>query len=154
MQYNTIVRGFLALIVVAVVMTTCKAISAECDHKLIQALIQVESAGNDRAIGDRHLKDKAYGPLQIRKPCLEDVNRRHKTKYRPEDMLGNRSLSVWVCQKYIEMYATKQRLGRNPTLEDMARIWNGGPSGWRKESTQTYWSKVRKALQQGQLASK
>ncbi len=114
--------------------------------RLIAALIQVESNGKDHAIGDRHLSEKAYGPLQIRKPCLDDVNQSTGTKYRPQDMLGNRSLSIDVCNKYLDRYATAKRLGREPTYEDMARIWNGGPTGYKRDSTLKYWSKVQKYL--------
>ncbi len=138
------------MIVVIASMTGCgSAHSAEkppTKSRLIQGLIQVESHGNDHALGDRHMKDKAYGPLQIRKPCVDDVNRRFGTKIRPEDLLGNRSLSVWVCQKYLQMYATRDRLGREPRDEDRARIWNGGPEGWRSKATAAYWSKVQTML--------
>ncbi len=93
------------------------------------SLIMKESSGDNNAIGDKKLADHAYGCLQVRKPCLIDVNKRFGTRYQPQDMLGNRSLSVWVCQKYLEMYATRTVLGREPTDEDRARIWNGGPLG-------------------------
>lgn len=137
-----------ALYIAMTVMIACcaQASSAPDRERLIKALIEVESRGNDHAVGDRHMSDKAYGPLQIRKPCVDDVNRRFKTKIRPEECLGNRSLSVFVCQKYLELYATRKQLGREPTLEDMARIWNGGPSGHKKESTKVYWARVKKAL--------
>ena len=36
--------------------------------------------------------------------------------------------------------------GRPPTNEVYARLWNGGPTGWRKESTADYWDRVREAL--------
>lgn len=123
--------------------------------RLIAALIEVESNGNDHAIGDKHMKEMAYGCLQIRKPCVDDVNQRLGTSYRAQDMLGNRSLSVQVCRTYLERYAARKALGREPTLEDLARVWNGGPGGWRKQSTLGYWSKVQKVLErQNQLARK
>jgi hypothetical protein len=118
---------------------------------LIAAIIHVESGGNDMAIGDRGKHEMAYGALQIRKPCVDDVNRRFGTKYQAKDMLGNRALSVWVCQKYIETYAAPKWLGREPTLEDKARIWNGGPSGWKKASTNGYWAKVQKAMTRNEM---
>lgn len=37
-------------------------------------------------------------------------------------------------------------LVRPPTVEVYARIWNGGPEGWRKSSTLAYWRRVRNAL--------
>lgn len=134
------------LVAITMFTTVAYAKEAALPDRLTQALIQVESRGNDHAVGDKHLADKAYGVLQIRKPCLDDVNSRYGTKHSPQDMLGNRSLSVWVCQKYLEMYATPKRLGRVPTDEDKARIWNGGPGGWRKTSTTQYWTKVQKEL--------
>jgi len=126
---------------------TPRAFSEVSYDRLVAALIVVESHGNDRAIGDRHMTKKAYGPLQIRQPCVDDVNRRFGTKIQAHELLGNRSLSKWVCVKYLEMYATPKRLGREPTMEDMARIWNGGPVGWKRQSTTSYWSKVKKNLQ-------
>ncbi len=114
--------------------------------RLIPALIQVESNGNDKAIGDRQKKFKAYGPLQIRQPCVDDVNRRYGTQIKAEELLGNRKLSMWVCAKYLEMYGTPQTFKREPRLEDLARIWNGGPSGWKSNATLGYWSKVKKNL--------
>lgn len=120
--------------------------------ELVEALIQVESTGNDRAFGDRHMQEKAYGPLQVRQPCVDDVNRRYGTRIKAKDLLGDRAKSVWVCQKYLEMYATQKRLGKEPTLEDMARIWNGGPNGWKSSATKKYWSKVNSQIQKIQIA--
>ncbi|OHA26124.1 MAG: hypothetical protein A3C06_03855 [Candidatus Taylorbacteria bacterium RIFCSPHIGHO2_02_FULL_46_13] len=125
-----------------------RAVAPSPKSRLIAALIEVESRGNDYAIGDRHMTDRAYGPLQIRKPCVDNVNRRFGTRVRVEDLIGNRSQSVWICQKYLEMYATRSRLGREPSEEDLARVWNGGPQGYKKLSTLPYWSKVKKALAQ------
>ncbi len=144
------------LVVILLVATQCALASkAPSVDRLIAALIEVESNGNDHAIGDKHMKDRAFGCLQLRKPCVDDVNQRLGTKYRPEDMLGNRSLSVQVCRTYLERYATQKALGREPSLEDMARIWNGGPGGCRKQSTLGYWSKVQKVLEKkNQLARK
>ena len=120
--------------------------SAEPSDTLIQALIKVESKCNDGALGDIHLKQKAHGCLQIRQPVCDDVNRRFGTACRAEDCLGNRELSIWLCKKYTSMYATAERIGRVPTDEDVARIWNGGPNGYRRKSTEAYWAKVKKSL--------
>lgn len=141
-RYLFIISGFLAL---------CYSVEAKESYtmeELIQAIIIVESGGDDYVIGDRHLQNKAYGSLQIRQPCVDDVNERAGTDYRAEDMLGNRRLSVWCFLWYISRYATEERLGRTPTAEDIARIWNGGPNGYKKKSTHRYWSKVRKELEE------
>jgi hypothetical protein len=113
---------------------------------LVEALIQVESNGNDNAIGDKDLIDKAYGCLQIRKPVCTDVNKAFGTSYKAQDMLGNRELSIVVFYKYISLYATPGALGRPVTDQDRARIWNGGPTGYKKTATLKYWEKAKKLL--------
>lgn len=142
---TTLVVFIIALNAMVAISARAAGVPLEKD-RLIAALIQVESRGNDQAIGDRKKKEMAYGCLQIRKPCIDDVNKHCGTKYQAKDCLGNRALSVWVCQKYLELYATRERLGREPGEQDRARIWNGGPNGWKSDSTNVYWSRVSKQL--------
>ena len=116
-------------------------------EKLLAALMIVESNGDLFAIGDKHLTAKAYGPLQIRQPAVTDVNNRFGTDFRAEDMLGNLELSKWVFRRYMDIYATETRLGREVTDRDRARIWNGGPNAWKTKGTAAvYWEAVRKVL--------
>jgi len=103
---------------------------------LISALIIVESSGNDMAIGDN---GKAIGPLQIHKAVVLDVNRFTGSHYRHQDMT-NRAQARAVCEAYLKHY------GRGASTEQLARRWNGGPSGDRKQATEAYWNKVRKHL--------
>jgi hypothetical protein len=49
-------------------------------------------------------------------------------------------------------YATKARLGHEPTDEDLARIHNGGPNGVKRRSTIGYWHKVQQFLRIHQVA--
>lgn len=114
--------------------------------ELVEALIAVESAGNDYALGDTNLPDHAYGCLQIRQPLCDDIYRRYGLQYSAESCQGNRQLSLKIFGLYMDMYATEGRLGHVPTDEDKARIWNGGPSGWRRKSTVPYWNKVKRVL--------
>ena len=106
---------------------------------LITALIAVESNGNDFAIGDN---GRALGPLQIHKAVVLDVNRVTGSRHRWEDMT-NRVLARKVCQAYLERY------GKGCTTEQLARKWNGGPSGDRKPATLGYWRKVEAAIKKG-----
>ncbi len=126
--------------------------AAKTIASLITVLIQVESGGDDRAVGDKHLKQKAYGCLQIRQPVCDDYNDHHGTAYRAEQMRGNRELSVKVCRWYLEYYGA--RLGRAATEQDCARIWNGGPNGWKRQSTRGYWKKVQENRKEGRDAEK
>lgn len=103
---------------------------------LITALIAVESSGNDLAIGDN---GRAVGPLQIHRGVVLDVNRFTGSHYRHQDMT-NRAAARAVCQAYLTHY------GRGATTEQLARRWNGGPTGDRKTATLGYWRKVQKHL--------
>ncbi len=114
--------------------------------RLLDAIMQWESRGNDFAIGDKHLSEKAYGAFQIRQPCVDDINARYGTSIQASQLLGDRALSRWVCQKYLELYATRRQIGREPTMQDMARVWNGGPTGWKKSSTVAYWAHIKEIL--------
>lgn len=135
------------LLVIAFVLIFTSIAHAEMQRQtLLPALIKVESGGRDDSVGDRHLREKAFGPLQIRQPCVDDVNRRYGTRYKAEDCLNNRQLSVWICERYIALYATEKSIGRMPTDQDRARIWNGGPQGWKSKRTLVYWAKVQKAM--------
>lgn len=120
-------------------------------QNLIDAIIHVESGGDDFAVGDRTLEWSAYGPMQIRWPVVSDVNRIYGTDYRARMCKGNRPLSIEIFKKYMAIYVTPKVLGRPVTDEDMARCWNGGPSAWNPKSrmykaTNGYWAKVKRAL--------
>lgn len=112
---------------------------------LIEAVIKVESNGNDYAIGDLNLKNKAFGPMQIRKPCVDDVNLTFGTNYKAEDCLGNRPLSKWIFCRYADIYPKPEWIQMS-NQEYIARNWNGGPFGYKKKSTEIYWSKIKKHL--------
>jgi hypothetical protein len=103
---------------------------------LITALIAVESGGNDQAIGDN---GRALGPLQIHRAVVLDVNRITGSNYRHSEMT-NRVAARAVCEAYLKHY------GRGATTEQLARRWNGGPTGDRKAATLAYWAKVKKAI--------
>lgn len=113
---------------------------------LLEAIIQIESGGDDNAIGDKTLLHKAYGCLQIRQPYMNDVNAKTGKNHRAEELLGNRELSIWYFNEYMKIYATKAQLGHDPRQEEIARIHNGGPKGYKNSNTIQYWLKVRKIL--------
>lgn len=115
---------------------------------IIMALIAVESGGNNQAIGRNAAGQPVeYGCLQITKACVEDVNRILGAEIYsfPKDCL-DRGKSVEMLKIYLGHYATKERLGREPDIQDLARIWNGGPDGYKEPETKDYWRKVGKVL--------
>jgi hypothetical protein len=109
---------------------------------LIVALIAVESGGNDLAVSP---DGTCRGPLQEKSIYVADVNRIAATHYRRNDVF-DRTKAIEMFQIYIDHYATSERLGREPTWEDMARIHSGGPDGWKNPSTKAYWRRVRGKL--------
>lgn len=134
---------WLAAIIAILVTASTPARGATLDvDRLIPALIKVESNGNPRAIGDG---GKALGELQIWSVVVQDVNRAHGTRYSHRDAFDPAKARD-ICRRYLAIYCTARRLGRAPTMEDAARIWNGGPNGHRKSATQKYWLKVSAAL--------
>ncbi len=118
------------------------------------AILQVESEGDDNAHGDKNLPQQAYGPLQIRQPVCDDVNKAYGTHFAASDMLGRRSRSLAIFWLYMSIHATSVQLGRPVTDEDRARIWNGGPSAWDTSSrmhaaTDAYWAHVQRSMAGG-----
>ena len=122
-------------------------------EKLWDAIQKVESGtlcDPETAIGDG---GRSIGPLQImeayyddavkQNPSLTSDNRTWKNCMGP----GSREYSREVGCAYMERYATERRLGHSPTCEDIARIHNGGPNGFKKAATKKYWEQVRINLQ-------
>jgi hypothetical protein len=112
---------------------------------LVHAMIQVESLGNDSAIGDKHLVgEEAVGALQIRPIMIREVNRILKLKkseirYKRKDRFSR--------EKSIEMFLIwKEFHHKDSDFEKIARNWNGGPNGYKKSRTEYYWKKVEAEL--------
>ena len=109
---------------------------------LLEAIIVVESNGNDSCIGDRNLGRPSVGCLQIRPIMVREVNRilrkqKIKKKYKLKDRYSRK--------KSIEMfYIWRDYHHSEDSDEVIARCWNGGPKGWKKKSTIYYWTKVVK----------
>lgn len=108
---------------------------------LAAALISIESGGNNQAVGDH---GRAVGPLQVHAAAVADVNRAFGTHYTHAGMT-NRAEAVAVLDRYLWLYARPERIGRPVTDEDRARIWNGGPDGWRRKATLAYAARFNKA---------
>jgi hypothetical protein len=110
------------------------------DEELIDALIQIESNGNDNAYT---ASEDAVGCLQIRRTMVKDVNRILKRqgseqRYEFKDR--------WCRQKSIEMFNIYRDYYNLKTPEEVARCWNGGPKGIYKPATVAYWKKVKNHL--------
>lgn len=114
---------------------------------LILAIILVESSGNDSAF---NADENAAGCLQIRPVCVNDVNRiLGEKKYCLKDRF-NRAKSIEIFKIYTNHYYNHYRKEIDKAniseFEAKARIWNGGPMGWKKKCTEKYWKLVQEEL--------
>ncbi len=115
------------------------------DGDLLDALIFVESRGNDSAVGDRHLVgNEAIGALQIRPIMVREVNRICKIigshqRFTLKDRF-DRDKSIHMFMIWKEFHH------RDSSPEKIARNWNGGPKGYKVSRTEKYWLKVEKQL--------
>ena len=102
---------------------------------LLDAIIEVESRGNPQALG----RANDRGILQITPILVQEVNRLSDIKYTHDD--------AWDEEKSKEMfYVIARHYCPDHDFEKMARIWNGGPQGYRKSCTQSYWMKVQREM--------
>lgn len=115
---------------------------------LITALAMVES-DNGRT---------SANVLQITPVCVRDVNRicrahgcdwSYKLADR-ENFDKSRAMAIIYLTYWGNRYA--EATGKQPTAEVYARIWNGGPNGWKKPQTLRYWHKVESAYKKTRKA--
>ena len=115
-----------------------KTLKTNKSKSLVNALILVESAGNPNAFNK---KENACGCLQIRPVMVREVNRilrkqNSKQRFTKEDR--------WDCGLSKEMfYIWRDYHHKVSNDEIIARNWNGGPRGYKKQSTEHYWHKVQ-----------
>ncbi len=112
------------------------------NDKIIQALIYVESNGNDSA---HNKSENAVGCLQIRPIMIREVNRILKKTNKNERF---KMKDRWDREKSLVIFNIWREYHHpNSTNEVIARNWNGGPKGFKKESTLNYWKKVKGRLE-------
>lgn len=94
-------------------------------YSLILAIAYIESGGNPAAVG----RNGELGILQISQGVVDDCNRIQSTiKFTHADALRPECAEA-MFRIYVGHYATAKRIGREPSLADMARLWNAGPNG-------------------------
>jgi len=106
--------------------------------KIIPALVRVESKGDPKAVGDG---GRAIGILQIHRCYWEDAAEFDKSLGGKYEDCFNPDYARRVVRAYLRRYGTS-----DSTLEQLARIHNGGPKGHKKSATLKYWVKVKKEL--------
>lgn len=103
---------------------------------LIDAIGKVESDNNDLAVGDG---GKAIGRYQIHQAYWADGCRFLKVSW-PYEEAKNEIKARQLVKAYLTHY------GKGLPLSALSRIHNGGPKGYKKKSTETYWRKVEKVI--------
>lgn len=121
--------------------TPKKKTNWEC---LIDAVIEVESGGDDSAYNKR---ERAVGCLQIRPIMVREANRILKSygvdrRYALDDRYS-RAKSIEIFSMMAEEVTCCEFLSEDEFFEIVARRWNGGRRGCRKKSTIKYWEKVK-----------
>ena len=111
--------------------------------EIAEVLKYVESLNKPKAIGDG---GTSYGVLQIRKACVEDVNKHYNTNYTHQDMFV-----IGCAEEVFKLYAQMgidryiKRYNVYPTTEVIVRNHNGGIyRGYRIEATKDYYRKYQK----------
>jgi hypothetical protein len=116
---------------------------------LWDATVAVESGGDPAAY---NTTSGATGIAQIKAVCLADCNRIARlqgldVQFAPADRWdAGKSRQMW--ELYLGYYGDKyvDETGESPTDEIYARMWKGGPTGWRKAATTGYWQRVQAAM--------
>jgi len=127
-------------LIIAVLLLFTTMASADVKLPEIREVLKhVESNYNPDVIGDN---GTAFGILQIRQLAIDDVNQKYGTNYIHQDAF-NVKKSEEIFDLYVTIWSDKLELrhGRKATVEDIVRIWNGGPRGYQKKSTKHYYNK-------------
>ena len=139
---------FFAYFFVNIIFTLNYAMGAEIEQevnhrRLLDAMCEVESNCDPTKVGEAN----EIGWYQILPDFWTDA-----LEHDPsiggvyEDVAKDKEYAEKVILAYWDRYAIINRLGRTPTNEDLSRIHNGGPNGYKKNATVKYWNKVKVIL--------
>jgi soluble lytic murein transglycosylase-like protein len=112
--------------------------STDTINRLLPALARVESKNDPNAIGDG---GAAIGIYQIHRAYWQDAVDFDKSLGGSYNDCFNPEYAKRVVRAYLKRYGST-----TATVEQLARIHNGGPKGCTKRATIKYWKKVRKEL--------
>lgn len=134
------------LIAITVLALFCaKAFSeVRISQDFVKAIAIVESGCNDEAVGT---SCGCIGRYQVSQICVDEVNQKFRTSYVLSDMHDPEKAED-VLRKYLAHWGShyENKTGNAATDEVLARIWNGGPTGYGKDCTAEYWNKVKNEL--------
>ena len=107
----------------------------------VTAICASESSFSN-VIGDKELENSAYGPMQVRLPALQDVQRYYGLDYTEED-LKNLDLNASIETGVAYLAMLRDNYGAR-NLNEIAAMYNGGPSAIKNKNKNAlgYASKV------------
>lgn len=113
----------------------------EIDEHLIKAIAKVES-NKTNVIGDKHLKNHAYGFFQLRQTAINEVNRIYNLNKinLAEELINNVDAQVEYAVLFI-----KHLKDNTKNEKEMISAYNIGLSNVKKGKYGKYYSKILKA---------
>lgn len=113
----------------------------EIDEHLIKAIAKVES-NKTNVIGDKHLKNHAYGFFQLRQTAINEVNRIYNLNKinLAEELINNVDAQVEYTVLFI-----KHLKDNTKNEKEMISAYNIGLSNVKKGKYGKYYSKILKA---------
>lgn len=113
----------------------------------LSAIKQVE-VGSSNGVGVIGDEGKAFGPFQIHKDYWIDsgIPGKHEQCLKSYDY--SRRVVIAYMVRYAPEAMGRLKIGKGTLadVEKIARIHNGGPSGFEKKATLPYWQKVREII--------
>lgn len=109
---------------------------------LYNAIRQVESSGDDHAIGDDGASRGPYGTKRI---WWADACKAGGVNWDYDTHVWDRARCEYLMYWYWHRYCPEALASLD--FETLARVHNGGPAGARKRCTADYWQRVRKELE-------
>ena len=106
--------------------------------ELLDAMYTVESGRGKNLVGDG---GKAIGPYQIWREYWQDAVEHDKSIGGEYKDCMDKAYAEKIIRAYWARYAPK-----GATLEQLARIHNGGPRGHKRSATVKYWNKIVKEM--------
>lgn len=80
----------------------------------------------------------AIGPYQIWRAYWTDAIEFDPSIGGTYNDCRDKEYAEQIVAAYMMRYANERRIGREVTVEDMARVHNGGPNGYKKTATDAY----------------
>ena len=131
------------VIVTLMISSSAVALTAQEEAQLFAALYKVESNCGQNMVGDQ---GKAIGPYQIWFEYWKDATEFDSSIGGSYQDCYKKEYAEKVIRAYWRRYASAKRLSREASMEDLARIHNGGPNGYRSTKTIKYWARVKACL--------